>query len=343
MKKKLSLLIATLIFGCSSFSYASEKNDKFESDFDLNEIYDSLDFNNDNDIYNAPDSDDDKNGDEYNVFEYKNSIWSKKPEDTKAETYISDLNNSDSQFLSQNNNTINNYTEDEDNYSKNTKERLMNHLKIFSNDTTIIPTIDAFNIANLSHNDFSRFNPNVKIIDFRDCLGRKYKNINMSTLNSRVGGILYSSELKYSEIEKEQVKELLKTITKIYIRYFPHKKNSLSDSYKLNFEESQIEKTKLIHFIEDVIIKCVWPHNLLPFIYNKLFGTLNFLCNYDDKKYFNKIMQAWDDYLNPNKPFKGLNLLEAKDFKKIRKHLKSVYQKFNIKRNKYFKKIKHLP
>ena len=102
-------------------------------------------------------------------------------------------------------------------------------------------------------------------------------------------------------------------------------------------------KTKLIHFIEDVIMKCIWPDRLLAAIYNKLFGTLNYLCNYDNKKYFNKIMQAWDDYLNPNKPFEDLNLLDDEDLKKIRKHLRSVYQKFNITKSKHLKKSEHLP
>ena len=149
------------------------------------------------------------------------------------------------------------------------------------------------------YKELKKFDSKTNVSTFKDCLGRVYKNIPVAAVVSRFENVGFGASLSYSSTEKDQIKDMLAQLTKIYTKSLNIFKERLND------EENLEEKTKLIHFIEDIIITPIYGNN--PSIseyfqgYNRVLAILNFLYFKKDSNNLDEyrwtIRSAWKGYL----------------------------------------------
>lgn len=270
MKNKFYTLSLALCFGIiSPISYCMEKKDPF-FDNDINSVNFNVDF------FQKNDSDD------INSMDFNVDFFQKDEED--SETKDRDFGNVDYDLWGISLSSLPSLSNTNNNDEKTSVEDQKNYLNNLPCNSKNIEYLEA-NYPYL-YKELEKFDPKTNVDKFRDCLGRVYKNIPIAAVVSRFENVGFGAFLSYSSTEKGQIKEILTQLTKIYT-------SSLLLNEKLNDNENLEEKTKLIHFIEDVVITPIYGNdpNVSRYFqgYNRILAVLNFL-------YFKKDINNFDEY-----------------------------------------------
>ena len=214
-------------------------------------------------------------------------------------------------------------------------------LNKYDSNTDVVDFIDGFDSD--IHKYLKRFTKNPTVKCFRDCFGREYNNMALLAVNSRFGNLGFGSNLSYSSNEFNQLRKISEKVTNIYVKYFPPKSpRPLGYKYiPLNDYECLLEKTRFIHFIEDIIIKPIYPDiGKITFDgYNRLLAAFNFFCN---KGYQELVLGSWEDYLSGTEDSHLSKLLsDPKKRQEVMPKLRSFLYKSSIERKNHFSKNKN--
>ena len=346
-KNKLSTLIATLIF-VSPLSYAMETVNEINSIQEFN-ILDDMDTNQD-------DTSDDTNCGDFGYIDYE--LWGinsnavdfykikneaekqKQIAEAKKQKQIAEAEKQKQIAEAEKQKQIAE-AEKQQQIIKARIENQIVHLNKYDKDTDVIDFIDGIDPDINKY--LRRFTKNPKVECFRDHLGREYHSIVLPAVASRSGNLGFGAYLNYSRTEEIRLRSLFDKITTIYIKCFPPKSPVLSQNTHIRLDKAEcfVEKTKLIHFIEDVIIKPLFAHGVTYYRgYNRLLAALNFLCYTKQCAYQDMVLDAWENYLYGNQTSDlSIFLSDPIEKGKIIEALKLFIYQYDDHRKEYLSKL----